>query len=561
MASDGEERIIAPVSHSNRLTMPRVTLAFLVLCFAPGVAPAGDPAGKVIATGWDRPTPARWKKELPAFEKLGVFQGATIAATRRVSGGDASAYYAFTAEKWTWAEFAPAVADLKAAKSATVTETFLLIYANPGDVDWFDDDGWKQVIDHWRLLARAAREGGLRGVLFDAEPYTPPFQQFNYAAQSGRKKHTFAEYEAKARERGREVMKAVGEEFPGCVIMTYRLLCDLAPVAAADGDVTPHLAVSTFGLMPAFVDGWLDKLPPGVRIVEGNENAYRYNSRADFEHAYTQLRTDTPRLLSAENRVKYRAQVDIGHGIYIDAYANPPGDIWYIDPKGTAPSARLEANVADALRASDGWVWVNGESGRWWTGGNPKYPTWDGKLPGASAAIARAARPRAAAIAALDQKRAINLLANGSFAQADDQGRPTQWWTWQADKSQGRFALTKPGGAAEIRRALKGCFGQITPVKQGGTYAASVRVRHTGSGAATAWVRWKTSANHWIEGEDVALTPVGPVDANGWQRLVALARLPATAEKLALLLSADDQSDDGVAEFTDARLVECGSGR
>lgn len=538
--------------------MPRVIFALLLVCCAARLASADEPMGKVIATGWDCPTPARWKKELPAFERLGVFQGTTIHATRRTDQGDVRANYAFSADRWTWAEFAPAVADLKAAKSATITETFLLLYANPGGVDWFDDDGWQQVTDHWRLLARVARDGGLRGVLFDAEPYTPPFAQFKYTAQPGRTKHTFAEYSAKARERGQAVMKAVGEEFPGCVILTYRLLCDLERVATADGDVTAHLSVHTFGLMPAFVDGWLDALPPGVRIVEGNENAYRYNSREEFERAYTHLRTACPLLLAAENRAKYRAQVDIGHGIYIDAFTNPPGDTWYIDPKGTTPAARLEANVAAGLRASNGWVWVNGESGRWWAGGNPKYPTWEDKLPGASVAIVRAARPRVAATAALDRKEAANLLTNGMFTEANDNQQPKHWWPWQTAKSNGQFALAKAGGAAEIRGAVSGCFGQVVPVKFGTTYAASVRIRSSGSGTATAWVRWKTTTGQWVEGDDVALTPIGPADANGRQRQIALARVPVSAQRLVLLLAADEQANDGMAEFTDAQIVECG---
>lgn len=36
-----------------------------------------------------------------------------------------------------------------------------------GNVDWFDDPGWEEIQEHWRLLARLAREGGLRGLLFD----------------------------------------------------------------------------------------------------------------------------------------------------------------------------------------------------------------------------------------------------------------------------------------------------------------------------------------------------------------------------------------------------------
>src|SRR5690348_7529900 len=120
-------------------------LALALLAVLPAMAE--EPAGKLIATGWDAPTPARWRKELPAFARRGVFQGAVLMPTRRVGGADVPAAYAFTADVWAWDDFAAAVADLRAARSATVTETFLLVGANPGNVDWFDDGGWRQIVE------------------------------------------------------------------------------------------------------------------------------------------------------------------------------------------------------------------------------------------------------------------------------------------------------------------------------------------------------------------------------------------------------------------------------
>ena len=88
---------------------------------------------------------------------------------------------------------------MRAAKTTTCRETFLTLYANPGDVDWFDDAGWPEVVDHWRLLARLAKQGGLRGLLYDAEPYTHPHSQFRYGAQAGRGAHVGSAIAAKAK--------------------------------------------------------------------------------------------------------------------------------------------------------------------------------------------------------------------------------------------------------------------------------------------------------------------------------------------------------------------------
>ena len=101
------------------------------------------------------------------------------------------------------------MADLKVARSDKLTDNFLILGANPGNVDWFDDAGWKEIQEHCRLLARLAHEGGLRGMLFDPEPYTDPHKQFSYRSQAGRAGHSFEEYCRQARQRGHEVMEAI----------------------------------------------------------------------------------------------------------------------------------------------------------------------------------------------------------------------------------------------------------------------------------------------------------------------------------------------------------------
>ena len=107
--------------------------------------------------------------------------------------------------------------------------------------------GRLEAVDHWRLLSRAAREGGLRGILYDAEPYTPPHSQFLYGAQPENEKHSFAEYRVRARQRGREVMQAVADEYPQITILTYRLFCDVLPVLDAEAACLTAMANGCFG--------------------------------------------------------------------------------------------------------------------------------------------------------------------------------------------------------------------------------------------------------------------------------------------------------------------------
>lgn len=60
----------------------------------------------MIATGWDSPTPARFRKNLSAFEALEIFDGTTIAPTRTLpSDRTVGCGHAFVDEPWQWADF------------------------------------------------------------------------------------------------------------------------------------------------------------------------------------------------------------------------------------------------------------------------------------------------------------------------------------------------------------------------------------------------------------------------------------------------------------------------
>ncbi len=355
-------------------------------------APSLSPK-KLIQTGWDTPDTAQFRRDLPAMEQW-PFDGVVVSAQGRARDGTVfDAKPAFSTNRWERPAFSGALADLQAAHSTRLTDNFLILLANPGNVDWFDDAGWQEIVAHWRLLAWLAHKGRLKGLLFDPEPYTDPFKQFQYAAQPQRAQHSFADYEQKARERGREVMRAVTAEFPDAVVYSYFLFGECARALRAGGDPQARLASETYGLLPAFADGWLDVLPPSVTLIDGNERAYRYNSEAAFNAAFVQLKSDCQAFVSPENRAKFRAQLQVSHGIYLDAYVNPPGSSWFIDGLGGSRVNRLEANVAAAFHAADEYVWIYGEKARWWPprqAGPKTPPTWPEVLPGAESALKNA---------------------------------------------------------------------------------------------------------------------------------------------------------------------------
>jgi len=519
---------------------------------APGAMGAeGEPATRsrhvpVIATGWDSPDTKQFREGLAAFEQWGVFDGTTLRASRRLATGEQkAATYAFANEKWEWSELADSLADLKAAQPATCLENYLMLYSNPGDVDWFDDDGWREVVDHWRLLARLAHEGGLRGLLFDAEPYTPPYSQFLYRAQAGRDAHTFAEYRTQARQRGREVMEAVAAEFPEVTIFSYRLFSDLLGLLDS-GDLTRALEPDTYGLLPAFVDGWFDVAPSTVRVIEGTEDiGYRANSRAEYDGAFTRLKLHLADFLDPEHREKVDRQFRVGHSLYLDAYTNPPDNPWHIDHTGSTAAARLAANLASALGAADGLVWLYGEKARWWRAGHADSPFWPDAFPGAIDAIRRARDPAAYARAVWSaEPRPANLLPNADFATpADTEGPPEGWFQWQDDASHG--SVRTAGGLVELRAMLNGCFGVVIPAKAGALYAVRVQTRSEGRGLASLSVGWKTAEGVWTASpQNRRFVGARPPDADGWCDVIGLVEVPASAGQMVFMGAAVGQLDE-----------------
>ena len=100
------------------------------------------------------------------------------------------------------------------------------------------------------LFARIARQGGCKGIMFDPECYKAGCGT-TAVPREWRKGHTFEEYQAKSRERGREFMAAINKEYPDITV-----LCLYGP---ASGFLRPdRLDKCSFGLMSSFYAGMLD---------------------------------------------------------------------------------------------------------------------------------------------------------------------------------------------------------------------------------------------------------------------------------------------------------------
>jgi len=526
---------------------------------------------KLIAVGWDLFFDTAWLRAHRDDMEKPPFDGIVINVVgRREDKKPAELRLAFSKEAWKEEWFAGALEDLKACRFTRLTDNFLMVWANPGDVDWFDDAGWREIVEHWRIAARLAKAAGARGIVFDPEPYHQPYAAFQYSAQAGRDAHPFEAYCAKARERGRDVMKAVAAEYPDLTILSF-FLDSICGGAAGHADPRPLLAPQGYGLLPAFLDGWLDPAPPGVTIVDGHESSYLHNSDLQFLEAGNLIRGACQELVSPENRAKYRAQVQAGFGIYLDAYVNPPTSPWHVDGKGGPRVDRLRANVSAAARVADRYVWIYGEKCRWWPTPNKGVTekTWPEALPGCEDALRWARGPEEAArfrLAELQKAgRLANLVPGGDFSPVPGEagpkeGRPPPGWaTWQDDKSKGTFAWDREVGAgakgsARLAGMADGCFVKTVKAEAGRRFAVEAVRRLQGRGEAVLVVRWQTPEAKWIhEEKDVHIPCTEPRGA--WGRMFGVVQVPEGAGNLVILLSARGQaSADDVAWFDDVRL-------
>jgi hypothetical protein len=339
-------------------------------------APLAPPGKKLIEYGWDVPTPAQMREELPSMEKR-PFDGLIF----RLSGS----HNAFVTKPLEPAKFEEDERILRGLQFTRFHDNFVLVWGSPpADFDWFDDTQWQTIEANAELLVGIAQAGRVRGICFDPEPYD--FSLWDYAKQPRAKDHTFAEYRAKVRQRGAQLMRAFEKRMPGATILTFFhvSLYDRF-VALPEAARTERLAREGWGLMPDFFVGMLEGASPKARFIDGNENAYYYTSREQYFRAYHAICQRARGLVPAELREKYERQVQAGQALYVDQNfaLRQPKPEQYLSYRMT-PEERakwFEHNTYWALYTTDEFVWCYSERMNWWKAQTP---------PGLEAAIVSA---------------------------------------------------------------------------------------------------------------------------------------------------------------------------
>lgn len=420
---------------------------------------------------------------------------------------------------------------------------------------WDDDAAWAQVAANFGCVARLAHGGGLKGFVIDEEDYSSAYQFYLDPETDG----SFDEVAMLARKRGAQVFSALFREHPRPLLLFFRLLMSEVHYRWVQD---PAALVRAKGhLWPAFVNGILDVMPSGVRIVDGNESVgYRGEAaNGDFWRSACQQHTAALTLVAPENRARYRECIHAGFGMYIDSYViEDEKSTWYKGPVDGSRLSHFEDNLRQAAAASDGFLWLYGERRAWvpWRGVRDKKwseaLTWENALPGAYDMIDSVKdvhRFMSESAARLRECGAFtNLIANGECCTTNPAGMaafrpgevPPPYVAWQNPNwRQGVFGLDASVGEGDLSSLCmtnidNGFFAVDVPrrVKMGERYGVMVSAKGSNVRADIVW-RPLVGGN---APEDTQIHFAGE-DAAGWRHAAGVVRVPENACGMQLRLS------------------------
>ncbi len=289
--------------------------------------------------------------------------------------------------KWYKRDLQSAFDDLAAIQWGKLTDNFLLLNAS-SKMDWFDDGHWENILHNIKLATEAMVVGKCKGLIFDPEQYG--FLVWKYSAAAHHQTKTFQEYYQQARKRGVQWIQAVQSVKPDIRILNYYQLTAFTsylrnPEQMA-ASTEENLTKSSYSMYLGFLNGMLDVAGPEVIFIDGNESAYYYASRANYDQAYVDIKQELLYLIAPENREKYKRQVQAGASTYVQGSLGMRN--FSIQALGSffPPAQRLklfEFRTYHALRTTDEYVWCYADS--------VNINWWQGQVPaGAAQAIASA---------------------------------------------------------------------------------------------------------------------------------------------------------------------------
>ena len=490
---------------------------------------------KCLLHGWEFAvtgvTPERILAHADQFDKL-PSSGIAVYLNRELSDGSRlSDDTVMSSPHWTYENVAPFIPALREfPKHRGLRDSMIsLRCTSTNRIDWTDDAAWSRAGDNISTLARLAKVCGLKGLVIDCEEYNgKKFWQFtHYHLKDGKvwpyndrkPDPSYEETKALVRQRGREVFGKVFAAYPEITLLFYQFSSYYPPFQGYRDPEVPMREESA--MLPAFFDGVLDALPPTAKIVDGGENSGYgcctvKKDISRFGDFYKQAAFQTGGalgLISPENHRKYREQLSVSFGMWLDGCFNRTNStgMYYHGPLDGSRLKHFEKDFAQACQAADEYVWLWGELGRWidWKpDGKNDFASWrkpwEQQAPGLIRTISQTLNPERVVLDARD-----DLKASGSYV-----NRVT-------DKSFRRIFKGELSTCVDI---------PVTGVKSGERYGVILTRRGDGE-EPTPKVIWRRDGN--VVKGDVPLNLSFP-DETGLRWRTGVATVPSDVNELIL---------------------------
>lgn len=526
-----------------------------IALFAACVALAAAPEKKMVLYGWDTGE-ASLETVLANADKFAdtgldgislIIKGNRAGQARRSQTRD----YAFVDPKWSKSEFTKQIGLLKQITAKPgLRHCYLQVdWSQKPRLKWTDDAAWERAAHNMGILAWIAKEGNLDGMFIDHEDYHGT-KQFEPCPEEG----DYAAISRLARKRGAQIVSAMAAENPNLHLVFFWLLShstrwigdpesDLAAIVAQRQDP-----------WPAFVNGMLDVLPPQMRLADGNEFGYLFRAdNNDYIMDAFRQRQILVQLIAPENRMKFRANVQVSSGHYLDCYSNTGGH-WYLPPLNGSRLARLEDNLHQGLACADETVWLFGERRQIikWQGNAERWngvKTWEEELPGFADVMRRLRNPRKWAAEKIAAKRAEGTLKNLAATEK-------AFSVWKGADCEGTLTIDAvPDGSMPqlIATGVKksGCFiAGVPDVAAGQWYFIRFDVK--GETDPRCGIQWQDKgAYDW---NVPARYPVFKPLKDGWRRGVIVVRVPHGVDRMMLHLSPRNKVSDDQTLFRNVAI-------
>lgn len=313
-------------------------------------APAAAAPSFLIYAGWygnTIPTPS-FVRDNRAFLETQPFDGLVLylrnpSMTVNVTTG------VMTSTPMSYETMMSVLEPVRGLAFTNLTHNFALVFGSTPP-DFFDN--WTVTIQNFANVARAVRDAGLKGIVFDNEQYFRPWANYpdgvRYPARSLR------EYQDQARRRGREVMEAMIAQFPEIAVITLHGPYVSEPKAPASLGFPSWWTANE--LLGPFFAGFTEGKGAQALNIDGGE-LYTLRTPAQFQGSYLWRKYDIASdavdcaFIPPALRAVWPDRSNIAFGVYDRPFGGAS-----MDP------TILRSTIANALRQADRYVWFYAEA-------------------------------------------------------------------------------------------------------------------------------------------------------------------------------------------------------